>query len=108
VALTFRRQLQLAWVLWKLETRLRRLPLFKPKKNHLRRTVVLGSALAASVFVAGAVCGRRGLSCTTSGAHAPGATAGSHEQHTSAAEPERERSATDTDGPRDIEARGRA
>jgi hypothetical protein len=85
VVLTFRRRLELAWVLSKVESHLQRLHLLKkPKKRHLPRDVALvGSTFAAGVVVAGVVCGRRGWSRSALAGNGEGAPA-------------------DADGPRDI------
>jgi hypothetical protein len=108
VALTFRRRFELAWVFSKVVSNLqRRHVLKKPKKRHLRRNVVvLGSAVAAGVVVAGVVCGRHGRSRGASPGNGAGAPPDAPEVPTPAAEPDRADPPTGTDGPPDIEPPG--
>jgi hypothetical protein len=101
VALTFRRRLELAWFLSKVESHLQRLHLLKKPKRHVARDVALvGSTFAAGVVVAGVVCGRRGWSRGASAVNGGGAPAASSERP--AAEPDWEVTAADADRPRDF------
>jgi hypothetical protein len=104
MALKFRKWLELAWRLAKVESLLQRLHLVqRPKQRFLLRNVVLaGSMFAGAAVGAGVVCGRRSRSRGGSTANGTGGSADAPEEQTPATEHDRARAPSDADAPPDI------